>query len=142
MAENIKLRKIHKDIKILDKSISASDKVKKSDGQAGDGTECKQEYEEPVTYAQGKVTEGIEQVAHKGTYYMEEQRHRLSRKVRECHRISQEVGQKKPDIQKKVNNTLPGKGSSVPPASEKSIYQPKENGEEGRGAENRAEYKE
>lgn len=126
MAENIKIRKIHKDIKILDKSISASDKVKKSDGQAGDGTECKQEYEEPVTYAQGKVTEGIEQVAHKGTYYMEEQRHRLSRKVRECHRISQEVGQKKPDIQKKVNNTPPGKGSSVHPAGEKSIYQPKE----------------
>lgn len=126
MAENIKIRKIHKDIKILDKFISASDKVKKSDGQAGDGTECKQEYEEPVTYAQGEVTEGIEQVAHKGTYYMEEQRHRLSRKVRECHRISQEVGQKKPDIQKKVNNTPPGKGSSVPPAGEKSIYQPKE----------------
>ncbi len=126
MAENIKIRKIRKDIKTLDKSISVSEKIKKSDGQAGDDTECKQEYEEPVTYAQGKVEEGIEQVARKGTHCAEEQGHTLSRKVRECLRISQEVGQKKPDVQRKVDSTPPGEGSSVPPAGGKSIYQPKE----------------
>lgn len=120
MAEMIKTRSVHKDVKVLDKTATAAEHMKnayirtKSQAEQTQG----QEQTSPVGYAEGQVSEKAER-ATRGTIY---QAGKQGKKVFHTVRERYQAGKQAEDFREK-----PGESSALfSSPSEENLYQPKE----------------
>ena len=120
MAESIKTRPVHKDIKVLNKTVTAAEHMKNTYIRTKNQAEQTQVREQtnPVEYAKQQVTEKAERAV-KGTVYQAgKQGQKAFYAVKERYQLKKEAE----DFRKN-----PGESSaSFSSAGEEKIYQPKE----------------
>lgn len=120
MAESIKTRPVHKDIKVLNKTVTAAEHIKNTYIRTKDQAEQTQGREQtsPVKYAEQQVTEKTERVAKETAYQTVKQGKRAFYTVKERYQLKKEAE----DFRKNTGES----SASFPSAGEEKIYQPKE----------------
>lgn len=120
MAEKIKTRPVHKDIKVLDKTAAAAERMKGAYIRTKNQAEQTQMQEQtnPVGYAEGQVSEKVERAARGTIHQVGKQGKKAFRTVRERF----QAGKQAEDFREN-----PGESSvSFSSAGEENLYQPKE----------------
>ena len=126
MGTEIKTGKVHKDIKALDKTATAAERIRQSYVRTKDSKEQTQEHAAPVEYAEDRIAEGVDIAVQKGVHHARQQASRLARAVKEKHRSSNEIKQRKSVIQMGHTDRSSGKNPTVSPSDVARDYQPKE----------------
>lgn len=93
MDKEIKTRQIHKDIKVLDKSVTGMERIKRFYVRTKESAEQiqVQEYNNPVEYAENKVSSGADTAAHETAHQIRKQGGRIVDTVKEKGRVSKEL---------------------------------------------------
>lgn len=108
MGTDIKTRRVHRDIKVLDKSATAAERIRQSHIRTKEDAAQTQEHAAPVEYAEDRVVGGMDASVRKGVHHVRAQGGRLTGAVRERHRYSKEINQRKEEIQKERAGASPG----------------------------------
>lgn len=128
MGKKIKTRHINKDIKVLDKTATAAEHMKRSYVRTKNSAEQTQaqEHATPEEYAQDRIAGSADILAHKSASQVKKQGSKIVDTVKEKHRVSKEIKQLKAGIKEGQPVTLSGERSSFSPSGETNLYQPKE----------------
>lgn len=140
MAGEIKTRKVRKDIKALDKTVTATERLKRTYVRAKESAEQsqRQEYATPVEYAENKIGNAADTAAHETAYQARKQGGKLAHMVKKKYRVSKETRQ----IKQQMREERPSASSEAPASfsagREKPSYQPKEQMKKREEAQRRA----
>lgn len=120
MEQSIKTRPAHRDIKVLDKTVTATEHMKSAYIRTRNSAEQTQAGEQtnPIEYAEDQIMQKGENAARGTAYEAGRQGRKLADTVRERHRRGKEVEQFREDI--------PEPSTSLSSAGGESAYQPKE----------------
>lgn len=127
MSIEIKTRRVQRDIRVLDKTITAAEKIKQSHVKTKDSVSRQtQEQSVPEEYAEDSITEGVDIAVHKGMYHVRQQGGRLVGTVKEKRRISKDIKERKSEIQGEQGNSRSGENSPASPFGGETDCQSKE----------------
>lgn len=73
MDADIKTRKVHRNIKVLDKSATAAERIRQSYVRTKDSTVQTKEHATPVEYAEDRVAGGADIAVRKGVHHAGQQ---------------------------------------------------------------------
>lgn len=73
MDTDIKTRKVHRNIKVLDKSATAAERIRQSYVRTKDSTVQTKEHATPVEYAEDRVAGGADIAVRKGVHHAGQQ---------------------------------------------------------------------
>lgn len=126
MGTEIKTRKIHRDIKALDKTATAAERIRHSYVRTKDSKEQTKEHAAPVEYAEDRIAEGVDIAVQKGVHHTRQQVSRLAGAVKEKRRGSNEIKQRKSEVQVGQIDRSSRENSKVSPSGGARNYLPKE----------------
>lgn len=114
MGTDIKTRRVHKDIKVLDKSATVAERIRQSHVRTKEDTAQTQEHAAPVEYAVDRVMGDMDTAVRKGVHHTRVQGGRLVGEVRERLKYSKEIKQRKEEIQKRRAGASSGERQPSP----------------------------
>ena len=114
MGTEIKTREVRRDIKVLDKSAIAAERIRQFHVRTKEEMAQTQEQATPVEYAEDRVVGGMDTAVQKGVHHVRGQGGRLAGAVKERHRYSKEAKQRKAEIQREQAGTPPGERQPAP----------------------------
>lgn len=136
MADEIKTRQVRKDIKALDKTVTATERMKRTYVRTKEGAEQTQaqgqEHATSVEYAENKIGNATDTAAHETAHQVRKQGGKLVRAGKEKHRASKETKQIK---QQTREERLEAPASSA--GRERLSHQPKEHMKKRAGTQQR-----
>lgn len=141
MAEKIKTRQVHKDIKALDKTVIATERMKRAYVRTKEGAEQTQiqgqEHATPVEYAENKIGNAADKAAHETAHQVRKQGGKLVHVVKEKHRVSKETKQIKQQIREERPSASGEAFASSSAGRERPFHQPKEHMKKQAGTQQR-----
>lgn len=126
MGTEIKTRKVHRDIKVLDKTAVTAEKIRQSYVRTKDRKVQTQEHSVPEEYAEDSIAECADIAVHKAVHHARQQGSRLVGTAKEKRRSSEEIKQKKSEIQEKQIERLSGEHFMFSPFDGERDCLPKE----------------
>lgn len=92
MGKEIKTRKIYKDIKVLDKTVTGTERIKRTYVRTKESAEQTRDtgHDTTVGYAENKIANSADTAAHEIAYQMRKQSGKVSGIVKEKHKIAKE----------------------------------------------------
>lgn len=115
MGTDIKTRRVHRDIKALDKTATAAERIRQSCVRTRDSTVQTKEHAAPVEYAEDRVTDGADTAVRKGVHHAAQQGGRIAGGVKEKYRASKEIKQRKSEVRGGQSDISSGENPTVSP---------------------------
>lgn len=114
MGTDIKTRRVHRDIKVLDKSATVAERIRQSHVRTKEDTAQTQEHAAPVEYAEDRVVGGMDTAVRKGVHHARAQGGRLVGEVRGKLRYSKGIKQRREEREHQPTPASGGEMDSPP----------------------------
>ncbi len=114
MGTEIRTREVRRDIKVLDKTAIAAERIRQSHVRTKEEMTQTKEHAAPVEYAEDRVMGGVDTAVRKGVHHARAQGGRLTGAVKNRCRYSKETKWKREEMQKEGAGASSGKRQPLP----------------------------